>query len=182
MGAELWYHEAPWHPDPADALQALQACFLAGNYDFPTLLPRHLIWARESVAAAQADGDPYGLVDLYEEKVRLLERFNSLPIPRDAQAQIEILRQIHADSGQGISNVLDVEGISEERDIFTAQRLTDVETVRLVGTERPTVAQARNAITNINVELGRGECVCFPVYDELGRQPVAWYLVGNTVD
>jgi hypothetical protein len=182
MGAELWYHEAPWHPDPTKALQALQARFLAENYDLPTLLPQHLIWARDSVVAAKADGDPYGLVDLYEEKVRLLERLNSQPVPRDPQAQIEILRQIHADSGQGISNVLDVKGISQERDVFAAQRLTEAETVRHVGTERPTVAQARNAIANIHVALGRGECVCFPVYDDAGRQPVAWYFVGNTVD
>jgi hypothetical protein len=111
-----------------------------------------------------------------------LERLNGQPVPRDPQAQIEILRQIHADSGQGISNVLDVKGISEKRDVFAAQRLTQTETVRFVGTERPTVAQARNAIANIHEELGRGECVCFPIYDDAGRQPVAWYFVGNTVD
>ena len=182
MGAELWYHEAPWHPDPANALRALQARFLAEHYDLPTLLPQHLIWARDSVAAARAEGDPYGLVDLYEEKVRLLEGLNSQPIPQEPQAQIEILRQIHADSGQGISNVLDVERISRKRDVFAAQRLTQAETVQLVGTESPTLAQARNAIANIHGGLGRGECVCFPVYDDAGRQPVAWYFVGNTVD
>jgi hypothetical protein len=182
MGAELWYHEAPWHPDPTQALQALQARFLAENYDLRTLLPQHLIWARDTVAAAKADGDPYGLVDLYEEKVRLLGRLNSQPVPRDSQTQIEILRQIHADSGQGISNVLDVKGISEEWNAFAAQRLTQAETVRLVGRERPTLAQARNAIANIHVELGRGECVCFPIYDDAGKKPMAWYFVGNTVD
>jgi hypothetical protein len=181
MGAELWYHEAPWDPNPAKALQALQARFLAENYDLPALLPQHLIWARDSVAAAKADGDPYGLVDLYEEKVRLLERLNSQPIPGDPQAQVEMLRQIHADSGQGISNVLDVIGISEKRDVFAAQRLTRAETVRLVGTEQPTLAQARNAIDNIHMALNRGECVCFPVFDEAGK-PAAWYFVGNTVD
>jgi hypothetical protein len=182
MGAELWYHEAPWHPDAAKALQALQARFLAENYDLPALLPQHLIWARDAAAAARADGDPYGLVDLYEEQVRLLERLNSQPVPRDPQAQIEVLRQIHALSGQGISNVLDVKGLSEEREVFATQRLTQAETVRFVGTERPAVAQARNAIANINGALGRGEFVCFPVYDDAGRQPVAWYFVGNTFD
>ena len=93
MGAELWYHEAPWHPDPADALRALQARFLAENFNLPALLPQHLGWARDSLAAAKAEGDPYGLVDGYEEKVRLMERLNSEPIPEDAQAQIEILRR-----------------------------------------------------------------------------------------
>ena len=182
MGAQLWHHEAPWHLDPAAALQALQARFLAEKYDLRSLLPQHLIWARESVASARAEGDPYGLVDLYEGQVRLLEHFNSQPVPQDAQAQIQILRQINAISGQGISNVLDVTGISEKREVFTAQRLTDVDTIRLVGTLRPTMAEACNAIYKINEELGRGECVCFPVYDDAGGYPVAWYFVGNTVD
>ncbi|HEV3082488.1 MAG TPA: hypothetical protein VGY66_22075 [Gemmataceae bacterium] len=182
MGAQLWYHEAPWHPDPAVALQALQARFLTENYDLPSLLPQHLIWAREAVAAAAAEGDPYGLVELYEERVRLLERLNKLAVPQDAQAQIEILRQIYADGGQGISNVLDVERISEKRDTFTAQRLSVAEALRLVGTERPTIDDARNSVSKINEELCRGECVCFPVYDKAGKQPVAWYFVGNTVD
>src|SRR6266851_4121197 len=120
MGAELWYHEAPWHPDPAKALQALQAAFLAEKYDLPTLLPQHLIWARDAVAAGKADGDEYGLVDLYEEQVSLLERLNSQPVPSDPQAQIKILRLVYAYGGQGISNVLDVEGITEKRVTFGA--------------------------------------------------------------
>jgi len=41
---------------------------------------------------------------------------------------------------------------------------------------------ARNAVRKINEELSRGECVCFPVYDKAGKQPVAWYFVGNTSD
>jgi hypothetical protein len=110
MGAELWYHEAPWDSDPSEALRALQAQFLAENYNLSNVLPQHLKWARESLAAAQADDDRYGLVDLYAEKVQLLERLNSEPIPADPAAQIEILRQIYVDSGQGISNVLDVTG------------------------------------------------------------------------
>src|SRR6185369_1646898 len=74
MGAELWYHEAPWHSNPSEALRALQTHFLAENYNLTKVLPQHLKWARESLAAAQADDDRYGLVDLYAEKVQLLER------------------------------------------------------------------------------------------------------------
>jgi hypothetical protein len=121
-------------------------------------------------------------VNPYQDKVQLLERLNSQPIPEDPEAQIEILRQIYADSGQGISNVLDVERISEGLEVFTAQRLAQAEIVRLFRTERPTLAQAGNSIAKINEELGRGECVCFPIYDDSGRQPVAWYFLGNTVD
>ena len=70
-----------------------------------------------------------------------------------------------------------------QRDLFTAQRLTEPEIIRLVGAPRPTVAQGHEAVSKINEELGRGECVCFPVYDSAGLdEPVGWYFVGNTVD
>jgi hypothetical protein len=182
MGAELWYHEAPWHPDPAKALQALQTTFLAQNYDLPTLLPQHLIWARDAVAASKANREPAEVVDLFDDHFRLLEKLNAQPIPRDPQAQIRILRKVYADSGQGICNVLDVEGITEQRVTFGAQRLTQAEIITFVGSDRPTLAQARSAIYNIHGALHRGECVFFPVYDDAGIQPVAWYFVGNTVD
>jgi hypothetical protein len=166
MGAQLWHHEAPGELGPAEALKALQARFLAKNYDLPTLLPQHLVWARESVAAAQADGDPYGLVDLYQEKVHLLERLCNRPIPKDLEGQIKILRQIFADGGEGIGNVLDVKGCSDNRGILITERLSEQETVRLVGTSRPTIAQAREAIAKIHEELNRAKSVCFPIYDD----------------
>ena len=180
MGAQLWYHEAPWDPDAQAALKGLQSRFLAENYNLSALLPQHLVWARESVAAAQEEGDPYELLDVYQEKVALLERLCSEPIPESPEAQIEMVRQINADSGEGIGNVLDVTGVSEQRDLLTAQRLSEDETARLVGAAHPTLAQAREAVSKINGELGRGECVCFPFYDK--GKPVGWYFVGNTID
>ncbi|HUT93190.1 MAG TPA: hypothetical protein VMY37_27245 [Thermoguttaceae bacterium] len=180
MGAQLWCHEAPWHPDADATLKALQARFLAENYDLPALLAQHLAWARESVVAAQDDGDPYGVLDIYQEKVRLLERLCSHPIPDSPEAQIEIVRRINADSGEGIGNVLDVTGVSSQRDIQTAQRLSQQETARLAGATQPTLAQANKAVGKINKELGRGECVCFPFYEK--GKPVGWYFVGNTID
>ncbi len=87
---------------------------------------------------------------------------------------------MHADSGEGIGNVVDVTGVSDHRDIAMAQRLNEQDTIRLVGSAQPALAQARAAVGKINGELGRGECVCFPVYDE--GKPVAWYFVANTID
>jgi hypothetical protein len=180
MGAQLWYHEAPWHPDAAKALEALQAQFLAENYDLSTFLPQHLAWAREAAAATRAEGDPYGLLDMYQDKVTLLERLCSQPIPESPAAQIDIIRQISADSGEGVGNVLDILRVSPKRGLAKAQRLSKPETVRLVGAAQPTLAQARKAVGKINEELGRGESVCFPVYAR--GKPVGWYFVGNTID
>jgi hypothetical protein len=180
MGAQLWYHEAPWHSDAVVALKALQARFLAENYDLSALLPQHLTWARESVVAAEGEGDPYELLDMYQEKVRILERLCSQPIPESPEAQVEILRRINADSGEGIGNVLDVTGVSEQRLTQKAQRLSEQETRHLVGTPQPSLVQAHNAVGKINEELRRGECVCFPIYDK--GEPVGWFFVGNTSD
>ena len=180
MGAQLWYHDAPWHPDAGASLKALQARFLAENYDLPSLLPQHLAWAREAVMAAEGEGDPYGLLGIYQDKVRLLERLCNEPIPDSPEAQIDIVRQINADSGEGIGNVLDVTDVAERQDIHIAQRLSEQETARLAGAAQPTLAQASQAVYKINEELGRGGCVCFPIY-EIGK-PVGWYFVGNTID
>lgn len=183
MGAQLWYHEAPWHPKPLTALKTFQARFLAEKYDLSSLLPQYLANAREAVAITIAEDDPYELLETYQEEVRLLERLCSQPIPQDFEGQIKILRQISASSGQGIGNILDVERISEQRQYDVAQRLSGPELIRLVGTEQPTRAQAKKAIDKINEELGRGECVCFPIYDSSEKsQPVGWYFIGNTLD
>ena len=180
MGAQLWHHEAPWHPDPGEALKALQARIFAEGYDLTKELPQELAWARATVAATEKEGDPYELLDMYRRKVELLERLCSQPIPEDVEARIDIVRKLLGDSGQGIGNVLDVERISQHREPLTAERLDEQEMERLVGSTRPGRLVARQSVSKINEELGRGECVCFPVY--ANGQPVGWYFVGNTID
>ena len=180
MGAQLWYHEAPWHPDAAEALKALQARFLAENYDLNEFLPQHLASERESVAATKAEGDPYGLLEMCEAQIRLLENLCEQPIPDSSEARIEIIRLIASGSGVEIGNVLDLTGVADQRAVYKAQRLSDQETARLVGAAQPKLEEARQAISDINDELGRGECVCFPIFD--AGVPTAWYFVGNTVD
>lgn len=181
MGATLWHYEAPWYPDPADALRALQAKVLAERYDLLTLLPERLRSMRQSVSHLESEGDEYGLLGIYTEQVRLLEGLCSRPIPEDPPERIRILREVEAYGGEGIGNVLDVEGIAGSRDYPTAQRLPEEEVERLVGTTRPTLEQARDLAHRINAELNRGEGVCFPFYDTSGR-PAGWYFVGNTID
>ena len=183
MGADLWYHETSWHEDPATALKMLQARFMAENYDLSALLPQHLAHARTAVALSEAEDDRYGVLDIHRSEVRLLERLCSQPIPQDFERQIEILRKINANSGQGIGNVLDVRGISERRSGDTAQPLRESEIIRLAGTRQPTREEADEAIGNLSEELGRGECVCFPIYDSREQdRPTGWYFVGKTWD
>jgi hypothetical protein len=183
MGATLWHHDLPGHPDPSDALKALQARVLAAEYDLHTLLPRRLSEARNTVMDVEADGDEYGLLDIYREQVRMLEEFSGRPIPQDPQAQIEILRRIEAYGGEGLGNVLDVQGISDARGYPMAHRLGEDDLMRLVGTTHPTLARARAAVPPIHTELNRGESVCFAFYEDGDPGPLAgWYFVGNTID
>ena len=115
-------------------------------------------------------------------EVRLL-RLCSQPIPQDFETQIEILRKINANTGQGIGNVLDVTDISERRIGDTVRPLRDSEIIRLAGTRQPTREAAHEAIDKVSEELGRGECVCFPDlrFPEPDR-PAGWYFVGRTWD
>jgi hypothetical protein len=180
MGAQLWFHEAAWYPDADAALKSLQADFLAEHYDLSALLPRELANARQSVAAAKNEDDPYGLVDLYQRNVDMLEDLSGQPIPDDVMLRIDILRRINAATGSEIGNVLDVTRISSHRSLHTAQLLGDEAINRLFGVTRPSREQARHAIDKINEELGRAEAICFPVYEN--GVPVGWYFVGNTAD
>jgi len=95
-------------------------------------------------------------------EVRLLQRLCSQPIPQDFERQIEILRKINANTGQGIGHVLDVTDISERRSGDTVRPLRYSEIIRLAGTRQPTREVAHEAIDKVSEELGRGECVCFP--------------------
>jgi len=182
MGAELWYHQAPWHADPQVALQALQAEFVAEHYNLAELLATHLESTRQAVALTQAEGDPYGILEHYRDELQLLERLTAEPIPTDPLRQIEFVRQVNRFSGQGVGDVLDVQRVAQERDYPCCQRLGEAETTRLVGNARPTAAEARQAVTRINEVLDRGEAVCFAVYDDARSNPVGWYFVGNTID
>jgi hypothetical protein len=182
MGAELWYHQAPWHADPQVALQRLQAEFVAEHCDLAGLLSRHLDNTRIAVALTHAEGDPYGLLQTYQEELQVLERLSAEPIPTDPLGQIEFVRQLSRFSGQGVGDVLDVQRVAEERDYPCSQRLTEAETARLIGHCRPTAAEARQAVERINEVLHRGEAFCFALYDGARSNPVGWYFVGNTID
>jgi hypothetical protein len=181
MGAEFWQHQSTWHQEAAQALQEIQARMLAEEYDLAALIPEHLANARETLAHTRAEGDPYDLAELYETEVAFLEGLSSEPLPPDTASRLLILRRLYANSGEGIGNVLDVESVSPERELFAAQPLDETETQRLIGAARPTAAQVHRALEAIANELGRGECICFPVYDDSSR-PVGWQFLGYTVD
>jgi hypothetical protein len=134
------------------------------------------------VVLTQAEGDPYELLETYQEELRFLERLSGQPIPLDPQDQIDFIRKITRYSGEGAGNVLDVRHVSERRGYPGAESLNEGELVRLVGTSRPTAGQARQAVERINKDLGRGEAVCFPIYEGPVGEPVGWCFVGNTID
>jgi hypothetical protein len=149
----------------------------------PSKVAQHLDGARQAAAATEAEGDPYELLNFWRKQVALLEGVSRRPLPREPQGQIKLLRKIYAYTGQGISNVLDVERVSYKGGTCVARRLKRDELARLVGSDRPSAAQAEAAVGKINEELGRGECVCFPIYAVKDRQrAVGWYFVGNTID
>jgi hypothetical protein len=182
MGAELWYHQAPWDPDPEVALRSLQARFVAEHYDLRKLLSDHLGGAREAVAIVERERRSEDLLGFHRRNLQVLERLSAQPVPADPAGQIDIIRKIEAFSGQGVGNVLDVERVSDQRDYPSAERLSEAKLLQLVGTSRPTAKQGHEAVYRINEELHRGEAVCFPIYNEAGVEPVGWYFVGNTID
>jgi hypothetical protein len=180
MGAELWFHEAPWKPQPEDALFELQVQFLREHYDLASLLRDHLHSAREAVRLTEAEGDPYEILGFHQDCLACLEELASRPIPEAARDQIEFVREIEKWSGEGVGNILDVTGVSGDGSM-DARVLTPDDVRKFCGTDHPTRPQAVAAVYGINEKLDRGESACFPFFDAEGN-PIGWYFVGNTID
>jgi hypothetical protein len=187
MGAEFWEELAPWNPDPDVALRELQARFLAENVDFPGEVRERLRGAKETVRFTQETGDEYNVLYIYRDNLAYLEDVNSRPLPTDPQERIAILRQINASGGQGIGNVLDIESVSPASEFgdegwpLVSHPLSDGDLRAAFGSATPTIEQAKKAGFEFATRLGRGESVCFPVYDESGKA-AGWWFVGCTVD
>jgi len=181
MGAMPWQHLAPWDPAPVVALRKLQAAYLAENYDFPSTIDSHLESARESVRITEEEGDEYGILDIYQADLQYLEDVASRPLPTTPEEQIAVLRQIWASDGEGIGNVLDVKGVTAEGGVHVTRRMTANEVAEILGTPTPTPRAAERLLSKIADDLGRGESVCFPVYDD-NAKPCGWWFAGYTVD
>ena len=180
MGAQPWHHVGPWRDDPATSLREVQVAHLRSAFDYTARLAEHLASARKAVRLTQAD-DPYGLLDHYQSEVARFKELAALPPPATPDDEIDRLRTLYATSGEGIGCVLDVTHVSDEGGMHVARRLPPTEIARLCGSERPTGVDAGLAVGRINEELGRGDSVCFPIYNEAGR-PCGWCFVGNTID
>lgn len=180
MGAQLWHHVGPWRDDPAASLREVQVAHLRSAFDYPARLTEHLASAREAVRLTEAD-DPYNLLDHYRAEVARFEELAALPPPATPDDEIARLRVLYETSGEGIGCVLDVTHVDDAGGMHVARRLPAGEVARLCGSDRPTAVAAGRSVSRINQELGRGDSVCFPVYDESGRSR-GWCFVGNTID
>lgn len=179
MGAQLWHHQAPWHPEAGESLKALQHDYIHNHYDLATLFSKELDSTKKHLEAELNAGDEFGLVEWLQTKIERLVELNANPIPDDIDTQIQIIREV-LEYGEGLCNVLDISGISEKREVFKAVKLTDVERTKFVGCLEPNVEQANASVGKINHDLNRGECVCFPIFQD--GKPIGWYFVGNTID
>lgn len=183
MGAMPWEHLAPWNPDPAESLRQLQAAYLAANYDLESHVQEHLTSARDALESTQAEGDPYGLLDFYREQVATFEEIASKPLPADPQERVEIVRRLYSGSGEGIGNVLDILDVSESGGMLTARPLRPDELRATLGTETPSSTLDPETFGPLYYALGRGESVCFPVYEGGNpSKPVGWYFIAYTID
>ena len=180
MGAMPYEILAPWSNDPRDALRALQAAFVDENYDLPALIQEHLESSRQAVQSCQEDGDEYGLLGIYQADLDYLESISGQPIPDAAQDRIAIIRKIWESGGEGVGNILDVARVNDEGGVHVARHMPDAEIEQHLGTSKPSTADAKLLLGKIADQLGRGESVCFPVYD--AGEPCGWWIAGYTVD
>ncbi len=187
MGAEFWEELAPWNPDPGIALRELQARFLADHVDFPNEVRESLRNAKETVRFTREQGDEYNVLSIYQADLAYLEDVVSRPLPTDPQERLDIPRRIQASGGQGLGNILDIESVCDAAEFgdegwpLVSHPLPDDDLLVAFGSTTPTIEQAKKAGLKFARRLGRGESVCFKVYDE-SRQPVGWWFAECTID
>ena len=186
MGAMLWYHEVPWRPDPADALRAFQNEYFNARYDFAKTFEDYAQSTRSALEAERESGDQFGLVEIWENSLKVIEEIAAQPLPSDAAGQIAILRRVIAtQTPDGFANVLDVTDVDDKGGTHVTRRLRRSEVIELTGTDRPTVTQAQAAIDRIYPTLGRSESVCFELFGADGggdEKPTGWFFIGYTHD
>lgn len=180
MGAMPYENLAPWHDDPREALTSLQSQFLNDNYDLPAVLQEHIDSARQAVQSCKNDGDEYGLLDIYQADLDYLESVTSKPIPDSPAERIMIVRKIWESGGEGVGNILDITNVTDAGGIHVTRRMPDAEVQQHLRTSTPSADDAKHLLGKIADQLGRGESVCFPVYDS--ATPCGWWFAGYTVD
>ena len=183
MGAELYFHTTPYIDDPNAALVALQTAMLDA-LDLRQMVASNLA-SSEQAFHDTPEGDEYGLHDHYKAELERARSIASEPIPTGFDGRIDLVRRLHADTGQGIGNILDVDGVVGDGGAgpSAARPLMPVELIDKFGSDCLLSADADQLAGNANVWLGRGECVCFPLYSATDDDaPAEWCFVGNTVD
>ncbi|QDV41097.1 hypothetical protein Enr13x_09350 [Stieleria neptunia] len=183
MGAQLFFHTSAYTSDPNVALESLQATELDG-YDLPEMVASNLASSQRAFDDTP-EGDEYGLHDHYKAELERAKLIASEPIPTDFRGRLHLVRRLHADTGQGIGNILDVEGIAgnDGAGWSAAKPLAPVGVIAKFGSGKLLSSKAHEYAGIANEWLGRGECICFPLYANTDEDdPVEWCFVGNTVD
>ena len=183
MGAELYYYTTAYTSDPNDALESLQTLRL-DRYDLPKMVASN-VTSCEQAFVDTPEGDEFGLHEHYKTDLERARTIASEPIPTDFAGRLNLVRRLHYGTGQGIGNILDVEGVAGSVGArwCSAKPLAPVEVISKFGTDKLLTAEAGQYADAANEWLGRGECVCFPLYNALGdEEPIEWCFVLNTVD
>jgi hypothetical protein len=182
VGAMLWHHEVPWHPDPAEALRSFQAKLFTAHHNFHRELGEWRDEARYGLQREREQGDPYELAEGYERQLAFIEQAASELLPNDPIDQLALLRRIGAMvDPDGFRSILDVKGVSDEGDTNVTRLLKLEDVRRLVGSDRPTAAQANAAVPTLSALLGRSESVCFAIFTPTGES-CGWFFLGYTHD
>ncbi|MEM7316568.1 MAG: hypothetical protein AAF497_25825 [Planctomycetota bacterium] len=183
MGAELYFLATEFTARPDDALKAIQEQFL-DTYDLPAMLAAQLAECRRLIEKIP-EGDAHGLHAHYQESLGELEAIASQPMPSDFSGRVSLVRKLHADTGEGVGNILDVEGISGEPNAgwTAATRLLPNDLQQKCGHEKILTRDAEATAIKIHEWLGRGECVFFPLHNDADdEEPAKWCFVANTFD
>jgi hypothetical protein len=180
MGATLWFYEVAWQRDPKAVLHQLQIELFQSKYNFRKDLDAWRSETEKMLDAELKSGDRFGLSEIYRNGMKSYAAIIAQPLPTEPLEQLAILRDV-LNAGEGLGSILDVTDIDQTGGHHVTRVLSPTEIQRFTGSERPTDADMKKAITALHSELDRGESFALPIHDHAGA-PTHWFFIGNTVD
>ena len=183
MGASLYYHTTAYTPDATVALELLQSSQL-DEYDLPGLVAETLASTQQAFDNTPED-DEYDLHDYYKSELEHIMQIASEPIPSDFYSRLELVRQLDAGTGEGVGNILDVNGIADQNgtEWDSAKPLERDELIARFGTDKLLSTEVDHYASTAFDRLDRGECIFFPLYASVDQdEPTEWCFVAATID
>ncbi|MCP4325809.1 MAG: hypothetical protein GY787_29025 [Alteromonadales bacterium] len=181
MAAQFWHFDTNFNNDIKDSLQSAKiSCFKSGEFSSEYKSIEEAIHSTKQAIKNVHDHETIEDIKecLLDEFEPTLELLNSLTPPKMIQEEIDQLLIINRESGT--KSILDIQGISEEREYGMTAKLKEPELENIFGTLQPTVDDVSDKLSAIAEYCDRYMSVYLIAYEN--NEPTRVFFAGYSAD